>query len=67
VGKRKLTCSNKKDILAWDERIKLLGTYYYFRDHRFQGIRNQFMGFLSDLLEIQYMIHFQLGKQQQTQ
>lgn len=62
MGKRKLTCSNKKDILAWDERIKLLGTYYYFRDHRFQGIRNQIMGFLSDLLEIQYMIHFQLGK-----
>ncbi|QPM69021.1 class I SAM-dependent methyltransferase [Atribacter laminatus] len=58
---------NKKDILAWDERIKLLGTYYYFRDHHFKGIRNQFMGFLSDLLGIQYVIHFQLGKQQQTQ
>lgn len=53
---------NKKDILAWDKRIKLLGTYYYFRDHHFQGIRNQFMGFLSDLLGIQYMIYFQLGK-----
>ena len=53
---------NKKDILAWDERIKLLGTYSYFRDHHFQGIRNKIMGFLSDLLGIQYMIHFQLGR-----
>ena len=53
---------NKKDILAWDERIKLLGTHSYFRDHHFQGIRNKIMGFLSDLLGIQYMIHFQLGR-----
>lgn len=53
---------NKKDILAWDERIKLLGTYSCFRDHHFQGIRNKIMGFLSDLLGIQYMIHFQLGR-----
>lgn len=55
--------ANKKEILAWDPRIRLLGTYYYFRTLRI-GIRNIIMGLLSDFLGIQYMLHLQLGKQQ---
>jgi O-methyltransferase involved in polyketide biosynthesis len=51
---------NKKDILVWDSRIKLLGTYYYFRTLRI-GIRNVLMGILSDFLGIQYMLHLGLG------
>jgi O-methyltransferase involved in polyketide biosynthesis len=51
---------NKKDILLWDSRIKLIGTYYYFRGLR-SSIRNVFMGMFSDFLGIQYMLHLRLG------
>lgn len=51
---------NKQDILAWDARIQLLGTYYYFRTLRI-GLRNVLMGLLSDWLGIQYMLHLRLG------
>ena len=52
---------NKQDILDWDARIRLLGTYYYFRTLRI-GLRNFLMGTLSDLLGIQYILHLGLGK-----
>jgi O-methyltransferase involved in polyketide biosynthesis len=51
---------NKKEILAWDARIRLIGTYYYFRTLRI-GPRNILMGLLSDFLGIQYMLHLRLG------
>jgi O-methyltransferase involved in polyketide biosynthesis len=52
---------NKKDIPAWDSRIKIIRTYYYFRTLRI-GVRNILMGALSDFLGIQYMLHLKLGK-----
>ncbi len=51
---------NKKKILAWDPRIRLMGTYYYFRTLRI-GLRNILLGLLSDFLGIQYMLHLGLG------
>jgi len=51
---------NRKELLTWDPRINIIGTYHYFRTLRF-GIRNFLMGSLSDYLEIQYMIHLGLG------
>ena len=51
---------NKKDILTWDSRIKIIGTYYYFRTLRI-GLRNILMGMLSDFLGIQYMLQLKLG------
>ncbi len=52
---------NKKVILAWDPRIKIIATYYYFRTLRI-GLRNLLMGLLSDYLGIQYMLHLKLGE-----
>ncbi|MBN2499525.1 MAG: class I SAM-dependent methyltransferase [Anaerolineales bacterium] len=52
---------DKKDILAWDSRIRLLGMYYYFRTLRI-GLRNFLMGTMSDLLGIQYILHLELGE-----
>lgn len=52
--------TNKRDILAWDARIKLMGTYYYFRTLRMSP-RNIFMGMISDYYGIQYMLCLQLG------
>jgi O-methyltransferase involved in polyketide biosynthesis len=51
---------NKMSIPAWDSRIKVIGTHYYFRTLRI-GLRNILMGALSDYLGIQYMLHLQLG------
>jgi O-methyltransferase involved in polyketide biosynthesis len=51
---------NKKDILTWDPRIKLIATHYYFRTLRI-GLKNILMGMLSDFLGIQYMLHLRLG------
>ncbi len=53
--------NNKKEILAWDPRIRLIGTYYYFRTLRI-GLRNLLVGLLSDFLGIQYMLHLGLGR-----
>jgi O-methyltransferase involved in polyketide biosynthesis len=52
---------NKKEILAWDSRIRIIDSHYYFRTLQI-GIRNVLLGMLSDYLGIQYMLHLQLGK-----
>jgi O-methyltransferase involved in polyketide biosynthesis len=49
------------DILSWDKRFKLLRTIYYFGDRRI-GLKMRLLGFVSDLLKIQYMIHLRLGE-----
>jgi len=51
---------NKKVIPAWDSRIKIIRSYYYFQTLRI-GLRNILMGMLSDYLGIQYMLHLKLG------
>lgn len=50
-----------KDILSWDTRFKLLKTIYYFGDKRL-GFKLRLIGFVSDLLRIQYMIHLKLDE-----
>ena len=50
-----------KDILSWDKRFVLLRTIYYFRDKRI-GLKLRLLGFVSDLLKLQYMIHLGLGE-----
>jgi len=52
---------DKKDILAWDSRIRLIAVHYYYRTE-VVGIRNKLMGLLSDCLGMQYMIHLGLGR-----
>jgi O-methyltransferase involved in polyketide biosynthesis len=51
---------NRKDIPAWDSRIKIIRTYYYFRTVR-MSLRNIMMGMMSDYMGIQYMLHLKLG------
>ena len=51
---------NKKVIPTWDSRIKIIRSYYFFRNLRV-GLRNILMGMLSDYLGIQYMLHLKLG------
>jgi hypothetical protein len=49
-----------KDILSWDERFKILRTIYYFGDKRI-SLKLRLLGFVSDLLKLQYMMHIVLG------
>ena len=49
-----------RDIASWDPRIRIVGTYYYYRT-QVSGLRNKLVGMLGDLLRIQYMIHLRLG------
>ena len=50
-----------KDIVSWDRRFKILRTIYYFGDKRI-GLKLRLLGFVSDLLKIQYMVHLGLGE-----
>jgi len=51
---------DKKEFLSWDDRIRIIDTYNYYRVPGI-GVRNRLMGMLSDLLGIQYMVHLGLG------
>jgi O-methyltransferase involved in polyketide biosynthesis len=48
------------DILAWDERFKLLNVYYFFKDRKI-SLKLKIVGFVSDQLKMQYMVHLRLG------
>jgi len=54
---------DKSIIETWDNRIKILNTYYTFK---IEGLglsfKNRIIGFLSDLAGVQYMIHLKLIK-----
>jgi putative CocE/NonD family hydrolase len=52
-----------KDILSWDRRFSVLRTIHYFGDRRI-GLKLRLLGFVSDLLKLQYMIHLRLGEDQ---
>jgi O-methyltransferase involved in polyketide biosynthesis len=52
---------NKKDVLAWDPRLELIGVYYYFRNIKL-SLRNSLMGALSDAMGVQYLLHLKLGE-----
>ena len=47
-------------IAAWDKRIKVVATYFYFRGNRLP-LKFRLLGWLSDRLRVQYMIHLALG------
>jgi O-methyltransferase involved in polyketide biosynthesis len=49
-----------EDILSWDERLKILRTIYYFGDKRI-SLKLRLLGFVSDFLKLQYMMHLVLG------
>jgi O-methyltransferase involved in polyketide biosynthesis len=50
---------NKDTLMEWDERIRILNIFPYYQD-QVPGLRNRIMGWISDRLGIQYMIHLGL-------
>jgi len=54
---------NIQEILSWDKRIQLIKNYnYYIGRHTNLSARNRIIGYLSDLLKIQYIVHLRLNK-----
>jgi O-methyltransferase involved in polyketide biosynthesis len=50
--------ADPNNLLAWDARLWLVATYFYFgKRARSLSRRMQFFGFISDWLKIQYMVH----------
>jgi O-methyltransferase involved in polyketide biosynthesis len=51
---------NTRDILSWDKRFEILKIYYYFK-RKDIALRTRMIGFISDRMKIQYMIHLGIG------
>jgi O-methyltransferase involved in polyketide biosynthesis len=50
-------------ISSWDTRIELINIYYTFKMKGLGlGFRNWLKGYISDSLNIQYMVHLKIGK-----
>jgi O-methyltransferase involved in polyketide biosynthesis len=53
---------NKSIITSWDQRIRVLSTFYTFRIGGLRlSFRNKLLGLVSDALDIQYMLHVSLS------
>jgi O-methyltransferase involved in polyketide biosynthesis len=51
------------EIATWDQRLKVLETYYYFKEKgKYLTPRIKLIGFISDSLKIQYMIRLGLAQ-----
>jgi O-methyltransferase involved in polyketide biosynthesis len=49
---------NSLELASWDRRFKVLRTYYYFKENgKYLRPRVRLIGFISDFLHIQYMVH----------
>ncbi|MCE5249636.1 class I SAM-dependent methyltransferase [bacterium] len=49
---------NIKEIESWDDRIRVMHEYSYFRNlKKSLTCKNRIMGLVSDLLKIQYIVH----------
>lgn len=52
---------NKNEFALWDKRIKLMDTYYTYKIKGLHlSFKNWITGFVSDLLNIQYMVHLRI-------
>jgi len=53
---------NKKIILSWDSRFKLIGVHYTFKQKNLNlSFRNRIIGTISDFLNIQYILHLKVS------
>jgi len=50
-----------ESISAWDKRFRILNTYYYFgQKARSLKLKTRLLGFISDFLKLQYMVHLEM-------
>ncbi len=49
---------NAETLTTWDRRFQVLNTHYYFgKNGRHFGLRIRLIGWISDRLKVQYMVH----------
>jgi hypothetical protein len=54
---------NRNELTSWDKRIKIIDTYYTYKIQGLHlSLKNRITGFISDLLDIQYMVHLQISE-----
>jgi len=52
---------DKRVILSWDKRLRLIGVHYAFRQKYLNmSVRNRIIGSISDFLNIQYILHLKI-------
>jgi O-methyltransferase involved in polyketide biosynthesis len=55
---------NAETLTVWDGRFRVLNTHYYFgKNGRHLGLRIRLIGWISDRLKIQYMVHLGMAGQ----
>lgn len=60
----KWALANKSVITSWDNRIKLIDTYYTFKiDGLDLSSENKVVAIISDSLDVQYMLHLKIESQ----
>lgn len=60
----KWSLKNKETILSWDKRLQLIDAYYTFKQKYLNlSFRNRIIGFISDFLNIQYILHLKIDQQ----
>jgi O-methyltransferase involved in polyketide biosynthesis len=58
----KWALKDKKIILSWDNRFKLMGVHYTYKQKNLNlSIRNRIIGTISDFLNIQYILHLKVS------
>jgi O-methyltransferase involved in polyketide biosynthesis len=58
----KWALKNKKIILSWDSRFKLIGVHYTYKQKNLNlSFRNSIIGAISDFLNIQYILHLKVS------
>jgi O-methyltransferase involved in polyketide biosynthesis len=52
---------NRNEFVSWDKRLKLISTYYTYKIQGLHlSLKNRITGSISDLLDIQYMVHLRI-------
>jgi len=54
---------NAETLTTWDKRFRVLSTHYYFgsKGQRL-GLRIRLIGWVSDRMKVQYMVHLQMSQ-----
>jgi len=53
---------NTETILSWNPRLRLLGKYYtYKQEGVVLNLKNRILGWISDALDIQYIVHLKIN------
>jgi len=60
-ARMKWALRNTQELLQWDRRFRLLGKYYTYRQKGLRlGLLNRFLGFISDTLDMYYIVHLKV-------